>query len=82
MRNIIKVRVAKRDFSVIIEKDENSYFISEVKELPGCHTQAKNRKELMERTKDVIELYLKAKNNKLVGEQHRIAKSGKFMELD
>jgi predicted RNase H-like HicB family nuclease len=46
------------DFNVIIEKGEDGYFISEVVELPGCHTQAKTINELMKRTKEAISLYL------------------------
>ena len=47
-------------FNVIIEKGESGYLISEVVELPGCHTQAKTLDELMKRTKSAISLYLKA----------------------
>lgn len=44
------------EFNVIIEED--GYFISEVIELPGCHTQAKSLDELVKRTKEAIKLYL------------------------
>ena len=47
-----------REFTVIIEKGKDGYFISEVVGLPGCHTQAKTIDELMERTKEAIQLYL------------------------
>jgi len=47
-----------RTFTVIIEKDKEDYFVGEVVELPGCHTQAKFLDELMERIKEAIELYL------------------------
>jgi len=46
------------DFNVLIEKGEDGYFLSEVVELPGCHTQAKTLDELMKRTKEAISLYL------------------------
>ena len=45
-------------FNLIIEKGEDGYFISEVVELPGCHTQAKSIDELIKRTKEAIKLYL------------------------
>jgi len=51
-----------RKFNVVIEKGESGYLISDVVELPGCHTQAKTMDELMKRTKEAISLYLKAKN--------------------
>lgn len=31
-----------KEFTVIIEQDEEGYFIAEVPELKGCHTQAKS----------------------------------------
>jgi len=46
------------EFNIIIEKGEDGYLISEVVELPGCHTQAKNMNELLERTREAISLYL------------------------
>ena len=48
-----------REFNVIIEEGEDGYLISEVIELPGCHTQAKSMDELIKRTKEAITLYLK-----------------------
>lgn len=46
------------DFNVIIEKDEEGYYVSDVVGLPGCHTQAKNMNKLIERTKEAISLCL------------------------
>ena len=45
-------------FSVVIEKDEDDYYVASVPELPGCHTQAKTLDELMERIREAVELYL------------------------
>lgn len=60
-----------REFNVIIEEGEDGYLISEVVELPGCHTQAKTLDELMKRTREAISLYLKSKNDTEI--------TGKFM---
>ncbi|MBI2671720.1 type II toxin-antitoxin system HicB family antitoxin [Candidatus Woesearchaeota archaeon] len=48
-------------FNVVIEQGQDGYLISDVLELPGCHTQAKTLDELMKRTKEAISLYLKCK---------------------
>jgi predicted RNase H-like HicB family nuclease len=48
----------KREFSVIIEKDEDGYFVGSVPELMGCHTQARSLDELMDRIKEAIQLCL------------------------
>ncbi|MFT4303757.1 MAG: type II toxin-antitoxin system HicB family antitoxin [Candidatus Woesearchaeota archaeon] len=45
-------------YNVLIEKDIEGWYISEVIELPGCHTQAKNIPQLIERTKEAIKAYL------------------------
>ena len=52
----------KRDFNVIIEKDEDGYFVASVPELRGCHTQAKSLDELMIRIREAIELCIEAQN--------------------
>ena len=48
-------------FNAIIEQGEDGYLLSEVVELPGCHTQAKTYDELLKRTKEAIQLYLDTK---------------------
>lgn len=51
-------------FAVLVEKDENGYYIASVPELPGCHTQAKALDELTSRIKEAIEAYLEAEGSK------------------
>lgn len=53
------------NFNIIIEKDEEGYYVSEVVGLPGCHTQAKSIDELIERTKEAIGLYLECTNSEI-----------------
>jgi predicted RNase H-like HicB family nuclease len=48
----------KREFSVVIEKDEDGYYVGSVPELKGCHTQAKSLDVLMGRIKEAILLCL------------------------
>lgn len=50
--------MANREFYVVIEKDEDGYFIGEVPQLKGCYTQGKTLDELMTNIKEVIELCL------------------------
>lgn len=45
-------------YTLIVEEGEDGYFISDVVELPGCHSQGKTIDELLTRTKEAIELYL------------------------
>lgn len=48
----------QKHFKVIIERDEDGYFVASVPALPGCHTQAKTLEELRERVRDAIKLCL------------------------
>jgi len=48
----------KREFSVVIERDEDGYYVGSVPELKGCHTQAKSLDKLMGRIKEAILLCL------------------------
>lgn len=54
-------------FSVVVEKDEDEYYIASVPELPGCHTQARTLDELTSRVKEAIELYLETEGTKAEG---------------
>jgi predicted RNase H-like HicB family nuclease len=47
-----------REFSVVIERDEEGYFVASVPSLPGCHTQARSLDELMDRVREAIALCL------------------------
>ncbi|MDP2918754.1 MAG: type II toxin-antitoxin system HicB family antitoxin [Dehalococcoidia bacterium] len=47
-----------REFTVVIEKDEEGYFVGTVPQLKGCHTQAKSLDELMNRIKEAVLLCL------------------------
>jgi predicted RNase H-like HicB family nuclease len=49
---------AKQKFTVLIERDEQGYYVASVPALRGCHTQAKNLDTLMKRVHEVIELCL------------------------
>jgi predicted RNase H-like HicB family nuclease len=53
----VKVK-AKRKFTVVIERDEEGFYVATVPGLPGCHTQAKNLDTLMKRAREVIALCL------------------------
>ncbi len=47
-----------REYTVVIEHDEEGYFVATVPALPGCHTQAKSLDELEARVKEAILLCL------------------------
>jgi len=51
-------QIMTKDFNVIIERDEEDYYVASVPELQGCHTQATSLDELMERIREAIDLCL------------------------
>jgi predicted RNase H-like HicB family nuclease len=61
-----------KEFSVIIEKDEDSHFVATVPALRGGHSQAKSLDTLMKRIKEAIELCLEVEepiSNEFTGVQ-------------
>jgi predicted RNase H-like HicB family nuclease len=53
-------KTMKREFDVIIERDEDGYYVATVPELRGCHTQAKSLDTLMKRVREAVEVCLEA----------------------
>ena len=53
----------EKEFTIIIEKDEDRFYVASVVELPGCHTQGKTLDELMKRIREAIELYLEVEKD-------------------
>ena len=50
----------KKQFRVIVEQDEDGFFVASAPALPGCYTQAKTLSELNKRIKEAILLCLEA----------------------
>ncbi len=66
-----------REFNVVIERDEDGYFVASVPALRGCHTQTKSLDVLMKRVKEAIKLCLEVEEpvaNEFIGIQ-RVAVS-------
>ncbi len=50
----------KREFTVVIERDEEGWLVAHVPELKGCHTQARNLDALMKRVREAISVCLES----------------------
>ncbi|HYJ79542.1 MAG TPA: type II toxin-antitoxin system HicB family antitoxin [Longimicrobiaceae bacterium] len=48
------------DFDVIVERDDEGWYVGSVPALAGCHTQARSVDQLMERVREAAELCLEA----------------------
>ena len=60
---MLKSSCRQHQFKVVIERDEDGYFVASVPALPGCHTQAKTLPELTVRVRDAIRLSLDVAKN-------------------
>ena len=57
------------NFTVIIEKDEDGYYVGSVPSIKGCHTQGKTVDELMKNIKEAIELCLEVEGKNIEPEK-------------
>ncbi len=48
------------EYNVIIEKDEDGWYVASVPEIQGCHTQGKTISQVLERIKEAIEVCLES----------------------
>jgi predicted RNase H-like HicB family nuclease len=47
-----------RQFDVVIERDEEGFYVASVPQIPACHTQARSLDEITQRIREAIELCL------------------------
>ena len=55
-----------REFTVVIERDEEGWLVGSVPSLHGCHTQARTMDELIERMEEAIQLCLEVQGEEEV----------------
>ncbi len=58
------VKLKVKTFDVILEKDEEGWFIADVPALQGCHTQGKTKREVLKNIKEAIELCLEVETER------------------
>ena len=61
--------VKQREFNVIVERDEDGWYVATVPELAGCHTQAKSLDKLMVRIREAVELCLEVDRSPVNGSE-------------
>ena len=54
-----KVKTTTYQFPVVIEKDEDGFFVADCPELAGCHTQGRTLEGAITNIRDAIKLHLK-----------------------
>jgi len=78
------IKHTKTQFKILIERDEDGFFVGSVPALPGCHTQAKTLPELFTRIKNAIKLCLQVsrKNPKYRSKIEQFAYEPSFIGLE
>lgn len=59
-RRRVRAKSVRREFNVLLERDDDGWYVGTVPELRGCHTQARSLDALMTRIREAIELCLEA----------------------
>ncbi|MGA2743725.1 MAG: type II toxin-antitoxin system HicB family antitoxin [Candidatus Sulfotelmatobacter sp.] len=54
----------QRKFTMVIERDEDGFYVGTVPTLRGCHTQAKTLDALMKRMRQAVEVCLESESGK------------------
>lgn len=54
-----KIKTTTYNFPVIVEKDQDGFFVADCPDLAGCHTQGKTLEEAITNIRDAIKLNLK-----------------------
>ena len=49
------------EYNILIEKDEDGYYVGSVSAFPGCHTQGISIDQLLERMREAIALWFEVK---------------------
>ena len=49
-----------RNFTVLIEQDEDGIYVAKVPDIPGCYTQGKTIQQVMQRIKEAIQVCLES----------------------
>lgn len=62
------MEVTKREFYVIIERDEDGSYVGEVPQLKACYSQGETIDELLANIKEVIQLCLEEEGDQNISE--------------
>lgn len=63
MRKSLLAKIKNQSFPVIVEKDEDGFYVVECPLFKGCYTQGKSLDETLKNIREVIEICLEEKEN-------------------
>ena len=62
MKKTLSARFKNKVLPIVVEKDEDGFYVIECPVLPGCYTQGKTLDEALKNIREVIELVLEEKD--------------------
>lgn len=71
MRKVRTTKTKNHQFPVIVEKDEDGFYVVECPTLSGCFTQGKTLDEALKNIREVIEICLEEKPNKDIAKSYK-----------
>lgn len=57
----------KKEFNVVVERDQEGFYVASIPELKGCHTQSRSLDDLMVRIREAAELCLEVEGREIEG---------------
>jgi len=70
MKKTFSAKIKNRQFPVIVEKDEDGFYVVECTLFQGCYSQGKSLDEALENIREVIKICLKEKENQEIAENY------------
>lgn len=64
----LRSKSRKINFPIIVEKDEDGFYVVECPLLKGCYTQGKSLDDALKNIREVIEMCLEEENEDIVSE--------------
>lgn len=55
-----------KDFTVVIEQDEDGMYIGKVPDIPGCYTQGKTVQQVLERIQEAIQVCIESEKEEII----------------
>ena len=77
--SITKIVHKKKKFPVLVERDEDGFYIVECPLFSGCYTQGKTLDEALKNIREVIEMCLEEKENRAYLREYKPVEIGLHM---
>ncbi len=65
-----------KTFTMIYEHEEANWWVADVPDVPGCHTQGRTIEQARERILDALSLYVDDRDQILLYEEARLPENG------